>query len=88
MLPVIRAKESARNQHFPQRHRSVDPRMGKMNNMSTTAKRLNVFQPKTNSFGIGASEIRYEGDLNSGVLGGTMLKDPSIKFQKIVGSPE
>ena len=60
--------------------------MAKMNQHlkgSSVPKRLNVFQPK-GSFGIGASELRYEaaeplGGANS-VLGGGMMKDPSIKF--------
>ena len=53
------------------------------------SKRLNVFQPK-GSFGIGASELRYEADhlMANSVLGGGMMKDPSIKFQKAIGSPE
>jgi len=84
LLPVIRAKESARNMSlgekgpaasFKQRHRSVDPRAASkiagLNN--NTGKRLNVFQPK-GSFGIGSNEIRYE------EYPGGLLKDPSVKF--------
>ena len=89
MLPVIRAKESARAvgaglggaadtvpaQTFGRRHRSVDPRTSAlMTQKKSTPKRLNVFQPR-GEWGIGASELRYEEQ-----LAGSIARDPSVNF--------
>ena len=87
MLPVIRAKESARKvsmvdqrsrSNFNQRRKSVDPRAitktGSILQQKSGSKRLNVFQPK-GSFGAGSNELRYEEYPTNG-----LLKDPSVKF--------
>ena len=91
MLPVIRAKESARAvgaglggaaaaapaQTFARRHRSVDPRTSAL----MTQKKQQATAKRLNVFqprgewGIGASELRYEEQ-----LAGSIARDPSVKF--------